>query len=571
MKYFACIVIRDGEQTIARTILSLLNQRIKPLKIIVVNDGSTDNTGAIIEKYRKNHPDLIEVINTDSKTRDHSRLPRLRTEAIEYAQTHGCGDCEFFMTTGGDCDFEPRYAEKILLVMQNDPNLVIASGDYGNMSSISPHGAGRFVRASFFKEYRKKQELRAWQESELKMRAIFGGYRITVVKDAVFEHLDKLGHSHNFTGSGRSMKALGYSRLFVLKEVAKALLSRSRVSNAGSLRLLRSYITYRPEKQGYYSSCEPEFRRAVAKMQREMIVRALAARLKRRVRNVFTPSKNRDTLLLPVKFYHKFRSSGVMGELAYVELDNGRKLYGYKSRKYVVRFYNSIADRSPATLTAHTYGCAVDVAYRYLRDLPYPRRFLPSRGGTIAEIGAYLGHKTIKFVDDVVGNEGKVLAVEMMPDNFAILERNMQENNVRNVTLKNVGVWNERQIKDVVGAGQQQNSLVTLDERQSFVSRGSIQTDTLDNILGEWDVPVIDFLNIRVNGAEIEVLQGLNAKLANVKVIFVAAQYSREGQQVKIKVKELLEQKECKIMHEDSEGIYAVTKQYTQMGQFYNE
>jgi FkbM family methyltransferase len=571
MKYFACIVIRDGEETIARTILSLINQTIKPIKIIVVNDGSADNTGAIIEKYRKNHPDLIEVINTDSKTRDHSRQPRLRTEAIEYAPGHGCGDCEFFMTTGGDCDFEPRYAEKILLAMQNDPNLVIASGDYGSMSSISPHGAGRFVRTSFFKEYREKHELRAWQESELKMRAILGGYKITIVNGAVFEHLDKLGHSHNFVGSGKSMKAVGYSRLFVLKIVAKSLLSKSRMSRAGSLRLLRSYIAYRPEKQGYYSSCEPEFRRAVAKMQKEMIVRALTARLKRRVRNIFTRSKNRDTLLLPLKFYDRFRSSGVEGELAYVELDNSRRLYGYKSRNYVVKFYNSIVDRSPATLTADTYGCAVDVAYRYLRDLPYPRRFLPSCGGTIAEIGAYLGHKTIKFVDDVVGNEGKVLAVEMMPDNFAILERNMQENNVKNVTLKNIGAWNKRQIKQVVGAGQQRNSLVTIDERQSFVSRGSIQTDTLDNILSEWGVPVIDFLNIRVNGAEIEVLQGLNTELAKVKVIFVAAKYSREGQQVKIKVRELLQQKECKIVHEDYEGIYALTKQYSQMGQFYNE
>jgi FkbM family methyltransferase len=564
MKYFACIVIRDGEQTIARTIQSLINQTIKPVKIIVVNDGSTDNTGAIIDKVRKDHPDLIEVLNTHSKTRDHSRLPRLRTEAIEYAQGLGC-ETEFFMTTGGDCDFEPHYAEKILFAMQNDPIIVIASGDYGNMSSISPHGAGRFVRASFFREYRKKHELRAWQESELKLRAIFGGYKITIVNGAVFEHLDKLGHSHNFVGSGKSMKALGYSRLFVLKTVTQALLSRSRVSKAGSIRMLQSYITYRPEKQGYYSGCEPEFRRAVTKMQREMIVRSLIARLRRRAKNLFIPSKNRDTLLLPLKFYNKFKSSGVEGELAYVELDNGRKLYGYKSKKYVVKFYNSIVHRSPATLTADTYGCAVDVAYRYLKDLPYPRRFLPSRGGTIAEIGAYLGHKTIKFVDDVVGNEGRLLAVEMMPDNFAILERNMKENCIENVTLRNIGVWNAKQTKQVLGASQQRNSLVEFEESDSLAPRGLIQTNTLDNILGEWDVPVIDFLYIRVNGAEIEVLEGLDVQLTKVKVIFVASHYTREGQQVKVKVKELLEQKECEIVYERGNCIYAVTKQYADL------
>jgi FkbM family methyltransferase len=281
----------------------------------------------------------------------------------------------------------------------------------------------------------------------------------------------------------------------------------------------------------------------------------------RYLKSLLTARKKKNTLLIPVKFGHRFKSSHLEGELAYVELDNGRRLYGYKSKKNTARFYHSVADRLPA-LTAETYGCAVDVSFRYLNALPYPKELLPQRGGTIAEIGAYLGHKTIKFVDDVVGEEGKVLAVEMMPDNFAILERNICENNIKNVTLKQIGAWNERQTREVIGANQQRNSLVTLDDRPSFVPRGVVHTDTLDSILSDWDVPVIDFLNIRVNGAEIEVLQGLNSQLSKVKVIFVAAHYTREGEKTEAKVKELFRQKGCKIVREDDEGIYAVTMQY---------
>jgi FkbM family methyltransferase len=287
--------------------------------------------------------------------------------------------------------------------------------------------------------------------------------------------------------------------------------------------------------------------------------------LKRYVRNILrkAPSeKQKKTMLLPLQFYDKYKESGVEGELAYVILDNGRRLYGYRSKKNVVNFYHSIANRVPPVLTKETYGCAIDVAYRYIRELPYPRTLLPSRGGTIAEIGAYLGHKTIKFVDDVVGNEGKVLAVEMMPDNFVILERNIRENNIMNVTLKQLGAWNEKQTREVVGVSQQRNTLVALDERPSFAPRGVVHTDTLDNILTEWDVPVVDFLNIRVNGAEIEVLQSLNSQLSRVKVIFIASHYTREGEKTEVKVKELLRQKECEIVLQNGRGIYAKTKQY---------
>jgi glycosyltransferase involved in cell wall biosynthesis len=290
MSYFACIIIRDGEKTIARTISSLINQTLPPRKIIVVNDGSTDSTGKIIDKYKNNHSDLIDVIYTDNKTRDYTRLPRLRTQAIEYAQTHNCGDCNYFMTAGGDCHFEPTYAEKILTAMENDPKLVLASGGNDAMS-VSPRGAGRFLRASFFNDYRKKYPLRAWQESELKMRALCNGYKTAVVKEATFEHLDKLGHFHNFTGWGQVMKALGYSRAYVFAIFVREILRPGHIGRKGAMRILWIYLTYRPQKDGYYSNCEPELRKAVAKMQNEKIAKILIGeKIKRGFMKRFAPN-----------------------------------------------------------------------------------------------------------------------------------------------------------------------------------------------------------------------------------------------------------------------------------------
>jgi len=280
MSYYAFSIVRDGAKTIEATLDSLVHQTAPPRKIIVVNDGSTDNTANIIDRYKSLCPDIIEVISTSSKTRDYTRLPSLRNLALRYAREHGFDDCDYHMGAGGDCRYEPAYAEKILKFMTENPEVAVASGDYGSMSAKSPQGAGRFVRQSFFKKYYKLYPEKVGWEDEILARTLCSGYRTAVLKDATFEHLDELGHSHKFADWGKQMKALGYSRLHVFGRCAKTFFSNNELGKQGSLQMLWSYLTYRPQKNGYYSLYEPELRKAVAKMQRDEILRMLKRRLR---------------------------------------------------------------------------------------------------------------------------------------------------------------------------------------------------------------------------------------------------------------------------------------------------
>lgn len=50
------------EQTISKTLKSILNQQQQPMEIIIVNDGSTDNTKELCEKY-SNEYENVKVIN----------------------------------------------------------------------------------------------------------------------------------------------------------------------------------------------------------------------------------------------------------------------------------------------------------------------------------------------------------------------------------------------------------------------------------------------------------------------------------------------------------------------------
>lgn len=63
---------------IVRTLDSILAQTYRDFEIIVVNDGSTDNTGSILDAYAAEYPGLIRVIHTPNCGVTNARLTGIR-------------------------------------------------------------------------------------------------------------------------------------------------------------------------------------------------------------------------------------------------------------------------------------------------------------------------------------------------------------------------------------------------------------------------------------------------------------------------------------------------------------
>lgn len=55
MKIYIIIPAHNEEENIAKTLQSLVDQQLKPTKLIVVNDNSTDRTGDVIKNFEKTH------------------------------------------------------------------------------------------------------------------------------------------------------------------------------------------------------------------------------------------------------------------------------------------------------------------------------------------------------------------------------------------------------------------------------------------------------------------------------------------------------------------------------------
>lgn len=224
------------------------------------------------------------------------------------------------------------------------------------------------------------------------------------------------------------------------------------------------------------------------------------------------------------------RQAGIRDGLAYLSLPNGRVFFGFPSRPNHRRAYEYVKDIVPQGFSADTFLLGLDIAQRYATDFAWPIEAIrPGTGGTIIEVGAYLGHKTVRFAEELVGTAGKVLAIEMIPQNVAILRKNVAANGLDGVIdVVEAGIWSTPSQMRVRGMGRQRNSLVSL-EKLDVEQDLDVNVDTLDNFITRWGVNRVDLVFLTVNGAEIEALHGFNSTVDRVRALFVEAPYERDG------------------------------------------
>ena len=121
-----CVLItpaRNEESHLERTILSLVAQTARPMKWVIVNDGSTDSTPAIIDRYAAIHK-WIERLDMPSH-RDRSFAAKAH---CVNAAWKSLAELRFEVIGNIDADvsFEPDYLEFLLKKYLQIPELGVA-------------------------------------------------------------------------------------------------------------------------------------------------------------------------------------------------------------------------------------------------------------------------------------------------------------------------------------------------------------------------------------------------------------------------------------------------------------
>lgn len=150
--YWVCVVARNAAAHLPSTLESLLGQTLQPSKIVVVDDGSKDETSTILAGYEKQHR-IVRVLTLPDNGYDIRRVPRNMNRGWRFAADNGVRS-DYFMISGDDCSYPIDYARTLVTEMMAEPSLVVSSGrprsKYGISHEHSPSGSGRMVRCSFW-------------------------------------------------------------------------------------------------------------------------------------------------------------------------------------------------------------------------------------------------------------------------------------------------------------------------------------------------------------------------------------------------------------------------------------
>jgi poly-beta-1,6-N-acetyl-D-glucosamine synthase len=122
-----CIITpcRDEERFIARTIDSVLNQTIRPTEWIIVDDGSTDGTAAIVDRYAKEYSWIRTLHRKNRGYRSNSGGVKAFLDAYSFLHS---GDWLFLVNLDGDLTFASDYFERCFDRFRSMPCLGIAGG-----------------------------------------------------------------------------------------------------------------------------------------------------------------------------------------------------------------------------------------------------------------------------------------------------------------------------------------------------------------------------------------------------------------------------------------------------------
>ena len=136
--------------------------------------------------------------------------------------------------------------------------------------------------------------------------------------------------------------------------------------------------------------------------------------------------------------------------------------------------------------------------------LAYLKACTPN-GGTVVDVGANIGFYTLESAR-AVGPTGRVISIEAAPAHAAALRENLRLNNIANVLLIEVGVW------DVPGEAilscQKGGNLGMYTLGSTGGPGRVVTTKRIDDLLQEQGIQSVDLLKMDIEGSEYRALRG---------------------------------------------------------------
>lgn len=244
--------VRDEELYIRSTLQSVVGQSIQPLEWIIVDDGSRDRTGEIIDDYASKY----EWIRTVHRHDRGSRIPGTGVmEAFYSGYEHLTSkDWAYIVKLDGDVGLPLDYFKKCLERCEADPGLGMCGGTMYSIKkgvlTLEKHptfhvrGPIKLYRRECWDALGGLVKAPGWDTVD-EVKANMLGWRTTTFDDIHVVHIRPTGEEQGIwrdgVKNGRANYVTGYHPLFMFAKCVKRLFRKPYV--IGSAALLYGFLT----------------------------------------------------------------------------------------------------------------------------------------------------------------------------------------------------------------------------------------------------------------------------------------------------------------------------------------
>jgi glycosyltransferase involved in cell wall biosynthesis len=251
MQYIIITPVRDEEKYLESTIECVCSQTVRPAEWIIVDDGSSDRTGEIADRYAAQHS-WIRVIHREN--RGFRKSGGGVMEAF-YDGYHGvrCKEWDFIVKLDGDLSFAPDYFEKCFEYFRRDSELGIGGGEIrhqvaGQMETeenprFHVRGATKIYKRACWEAIGGLWPASGWDTIDEVKANMMGWKTYAFAKLGLFHHRItgfEEGLFHDRVKHGVACYVSGYHPLFVAASCVRRLTQKPRV--IGSIGIMYGYL-----------------------------------------------------------------------------------------------------------------------------------------------------------------------------------------------------------------------------------------------------------------------------------------------------------------------------------------
>ena len=246
LKFYIIIPAHNEAEFIGRTLKSLSEQSLKPHKLLVVNDQSSDKTEEIVKDFAQKFP-FISLVNITSSE---AHLPGSKViNAFNHGLSRLDSDYDVICKFDADLIFPENYLKSISGHFESDPKIGMAGGfchlekdGLWKLESLTDkdhiRGALKAYRKACFNDIGGLKPSMGWDTVD-ELLAQYHGWKIKTDLSLVVKHLRPTGFTYNKAAKWKQGEAFYKLRYgWFITAIASAKLALRK----GDLKLALDYL-----------------------------------------------------------------------------------------------------------------------------------------------------------------------------------------------------------------------------------------------------------------------------------------------------------------------------------------